>query len=157
MSAELYRRALSDDDDIKMFRTWIEDLETVIEQRDARIRELEESLQKMTRQYRMERCSVDRLTQENRNFKHRLADLEAGATVQAYTPADAPLEFTETPGTYVPLSKATEAQMRARQALLQIDAKTIAEWEATEQALRRAAEGLPPSDVDNPNSKQDSE
>ena len=138
-----------------MFRKWIDDLEGVIAEREARIRELEESLQKMTRQYRMERCSVDRLTQENRNFKHRLADLEAGATVQAYTPADAPLEFTETPGTYVPLSKATEAQMRLRKAMLQIDAATIADWEATEQALRRAAEGLPPSEVNDSTSKQD--
>ena len=154
MSAELFRRAMSEED-VKMFRKWIDDLEGVIAEREARIRELEESLQKMTRQYRMERCSVDRLTQENRNFKHRLADLEAGATVQAYTPADAPLEFTETPGTYVPLSKATEAQMRLRKAMLQIDAATIADWEATEQALRRAAEGLPPSEVNDSNSKQD--
>lgn len=130
MSAELFRRALTEED-AKMFRKWIVDLEDVISNREATIRCLEA---------------------ENLTLKARIRDLisQLGVPVAGhYTPVDAPLEFTETPGEYVPISKATEAQMRLRKAMLQIDARTIADWEATEQALRRAAEGLPPSEVDN--------
>jgi hypothetical protein len=131
MSAELFRRAY-EEDDINLFRKWIDDLEAVIAEREARIRELEETI----------RVQRDLSYLQNKQLKQRLEELEAGATVQAYTPVDAPLEFTETPGEYVPISKATEAQMRLRKAMLQIDAATIADWEATEQALRDAAVGI---------------
>jgi len=141
MSAELFRRA-HEEYDINLFRKWIDDLEDVIAERDARIRELEEKNQEMYLRYYGESKSVERLMRENKQLKQRLEDLEAGATVQSYTSVDAPLEFTETPGEYVPISKATEAQMRLRKAMLQIDTATIADWEATEQALRKAAVGI---------------
>lgn len=134
MSAELFRRALTEED-AKMFRRWIVDLEDVVSNREAQIRELET---------------------ENLALKARIKELVSQLetpVLSTYTPVNAPLEFTETPGTYIPISKATEAQMRVRQALLQIDAKTVQEWEETERALRRAAEGLLPSEVHDSNSK----
>ena len=131
MSAELFRRA-ADDAEGKLIRKWIVDLENIIEERDARIRDLEEEILALTA---------------------RLRSMEGAPQDSHYTPVNAPLEFTETPGTYVPVSKPSEAQMRARQALLQIDAKTIKDWEETEQALRRAAQGLLPGEVDNSDAK----
>lgn len=131
MSAELFRRA-SEDAEGKLIRKWIVDLENIIEERDARIHELEEEILAL---------------------KARLRAAEGVPQESYYTPVNAPLEFTETPGTYIPISKPSEAQMRARQALLQIDAKTIKDWEETEQALRRAAQGLLPGEVDYSDSK----
>lgn len=140
MSAELFRRALTEED-AKMFRKWIVDLETVIEERDVTIRDLEEEIL---------------------GLKTRLRTLEGAPQESYYTPVNAPLEFTETPGTYVPASKASEADMRIRRALLQIDAATIKDWEETEQLLRKAAVGIfedgkehlyLPREVDNSNSK----
>ena len=119
MSAELVRRAAEQMVDDKLFRSWINDLEEVIAERDARIRDLES---------------------QNFELRQRIHDLEALATVQEYTPISAPMEFTETPGTYVPIAKPTTAEQRAREALLRIDAATIKDWEETEQALRRAAQ-----------------
>jgi hypothetical protein len=138
MSAELYKRI--SEEDAKMFRSWIDDLESVISEREIRVRALEQENRELRRRIQ--------------DLLQRITDLECG---QTHAPVNVAFEFTETPGTYVPASKATEAQMRLRKAMLQIDAATIADWEATEQALRRAAEGLPPSDVDDSNSKQDSD
>ena len=121
MSAELVRRAAEELVDDKLFRSWINDLEEVIAERDARIRELEEW---------------------NLKLRERVQQLEAGATVQDYTPVNAPFEFTETPGTYVQESKPSEAEKRIRRAFLTIDAATIKDWEDTEDALRKAALGI---------------
>lgn len=131
MSAELFRRA-SEDAEGKLFRKWIVDLENVIEEREAKIRELEA---------------------ENLALRMKVRALEGAPVSSFYTPVDAPLEFTETPGTYIPISKPTSAEQRAREALLQIDAATVKDWEETEQALRRAAMGLLPGKVDYTNAE----
>jgi hypothetical protein len=131
MSAELFRRA-TDDAEGKLIRKWIMDLENVIEERDARIHDLEAEILAL---------------------KARLRSMEAIPQDSYYTPVNAPLEFTETPGTYVPFSKPSEAERRVREALLRIDAATIKDWEETEQALRRAALGLLPGEVDDSNTK----
>lgn len=127
MSAELVLRAS------------IKDLENVIAERDETIRGLA--------------GRILELGSEVSILRQKLARLEGAPLESCYTPVNAPLEFTETPGTYVPVSKPSEAELRARQALLQINAETIKEWEETEQALRRAAMGLLPGEVDNSNSK----
>ena len=138
MSAELFRRA-SEDAEGKLFRKWIVDLESVIEERDARIRDLEEEVLAL---------------------KTRLRSLEGAPQDSFYTPVNAPLEFTETPGTYVPVSKPTLVEQRVREALLKINAETIKDWEETERALRAVGDGKPwdvtslfPREVHDPNSK----
>lgn len=133
MSAELVRRAAEELIDDKLFRSWINDLEEVIAEREARIRDLEK---------------------ECYNLRQRVRDLEALAVIPTTgTSVSAPMEFTETPGTYVPISKPTTAEQRVREALLRIDATTIKEWEETEQMLRQAGQGLLPGEVDDSDSK----
>lgn len=143
MSAELFRRALTEED-AKMFRRWIVDLEDVISNRESQIRELEAETIALKARIRELVCQLD-------------APLSS-----MYTPVNAPTEFTETPGTYIPISKPSNAEQRIRKALLTIDAATIKDWEDTEQALRKAAVGVfedgsehlvLPGEVHNSNSK----